>query len=260
MSGILPGAAILGQNMVAKALKKHYTGFESCSEVVPALKNQYRTGVICVTDQELLQVYVDFVPFLAEVCGPGCEIVIHDVTTPEHSIIAISNGVSGRQLGGPMTDLALELQEKESYTHDSYLTNYTGLSKNGEFLSSTYYIKNENRLIGLLCINKDLSLAKEAGFALQALLEQFNLSAPAQSEYAEHLDNPVADLMHTRIAEIIAQSGVSPVKMTRQEKIRTVHRLNESGILMMKGAVAEIAAQLLVSVPTIYRYLNKPEE
>lgn len=212
-----------------------------------------------MTDQELLHVYVDFVPFLAEVCGPGCEIVIHDVTNPEHSIIAISNGVSGRQLGGQMTDLALELQEKESYTHDSYLTNYTGLSQNGEFLSSTYYIKNENRLIGLLCINKDLSPAKEAGFALQALLERFNLSAPAQSEYAEHLDSPVADLMHTRIAEIIAQSGVSPVKMTRQEKIRAVHRLNESGILMMKGAVAEIAAQLLVSVPTIYRYLNKSE-
>lgn len=213
-----------------------------------------------MTDQELLQVYVGFVPFLAEVCGPGCEVVIHDVTNPEHSIIAISNGVSGRQLGGPMTDLALELQEKESYTHDPYLTNYRGLSKNGEFLSSTYYIKNENRLIGLLCINKDLSLAKEAEFALHALLEQFNLSTPAQSEYAEHLDNPVTDLVHNRIAETIAQSGVSPVKMTRQEKVRVVHRLNESGILMMKGAVAEIAAQLLVSVPTIYRYLNKPEE
>ena len=34
-----------------------------------------------MTDQELLKCYTDFVPFLAAVCGPGCEIVIHDVTT-----------------------------------------------------------------------------------------------------------------------------------------------------------------------------------
>ena len=58
-----------------------------------------------MTDQELLKCYTDFVPFLAAVCGPGCEIVIHDVTNPEQSIIAIGNGISGRELGDPMTDL-----------------------------------------------------------------------------------------------------------------------------------------------------------
>ena len=47
-----------------------------------------------VTDQELLKCYTDFVPFLAAVCGPGCEIVIHNVTNPEQSIIAIGNGTS----------------------------------------------------------------------------------------------------------------------------------------------------------------------
>ena len=47
--------------------------------------------------------------------------------------------------------------------------------------------------------------------------------------------------------------------MSMQEKIRVVHKLDADGILMMKGAVAEIADQLSVSVPTIYRYLNKPQ-
>ena len=39
-----------------------------------------------MTDQELLKCYTDFVPFLAAVCGPGCEIVVHDVTNPEMSV------------------------------------------------------------------------------------------------------------------------------------------------------------------------------
>ena len=89
-----------------------------------------------MTDQELLKCYTDFVPFLAAVCGPGCEIVIHDVTNPEQSIIAIGNGISGRELGDPMTDLARELQEKGTYADTESLLNYKGKTKSGEFLSS----------------------------------------------------------------------------------------------------------------------------
>lgn len=213
-----------------------------------------------MTDRELLQIYIGMVPFLAEVCGPGCEVVVHDVTDPEHSLIAIRNSVSGRSVGDPMTDLAREIQKKGSYTDAEYLANYSGKSKGGEFLSSTYYIKNEGRLIGLLCINKDLSLVKEASRTLQGLLEQFNLSVAGPSDYVENLDNPMTSMMHSRIAEIIAESGVTPARMSLREKVRVVHRMNDEGVMMMKGAVAEIAAQLQVSVPTVYRYLNKPEQ
>lgn len=213
-----------------------------------------------MTDSEVLQLYIRLVPFLAEVCGPGSEVVIHDVTDPEHSLIAIRNSVSGRVIGNPMTDLARDLAEKGAYSNTDYLANYTGKSKNGEFLSSTYYIKNEGRLIGLLCINKDMTAVQELNGAVLRLLEQFNLAAPQESEFSENLDNPVATMMHTRIAEIIAQSGVSPARMSLQEKVRVVHRMNEEGVMMMKGAVAEIANQLSVSVPTVYRYLNKPLE
>lgn len=211
-----------------------------------------------MTDSEVLQLYIGLVPFLAEVCGPGSEVVIHDVTDPEHSLIAIRNSVSGRVVGNPMTDLARELAARGAYSDADYLTNYTGKNKNGEFLSSTYYIKNEGRLIGLLCINKDMTAVQELNGALQRLLDRFNLSAPQESEFSENLDNPVATMMHARIADIIAQSGLPPARMSLREKVRVVHRMNDEGVLMMKGAVAEIASQLSVSVPTVYRYLNKP--
>lgn len=210
-----------------------------------------------MTDSEMLQMYVRLVPFLAEVCGPGCEVVLHDMTDPERSLIAIHNSISGREVGNPVTDLARELADRSAYADKDYLVNYTGRSKNGEFLSSTYYIKNEGRLIGLLCVNKDMTAVSALNDALHDLLERFNLSAPKESEFSENLDNPMSSMMHTRITEAIAQSGVEPARMGMAEKVSIVRRLSESGVMMMKGAVAEVAEQLAVSVPTVYRYLNK---
>lgn len=210
-----------------------------------------------LTDRDLLQLYSNLVPFLAEVCGPGCEVVLHDATNPEHSLVAIRNSISGRQVGASLTDLAQELQEKGMYTDASYLTNYQGKSRGRDFLSSTYYIKNGNRLIGLLCVNKDMSSVQELNHAVQSLLGRFNLNAAAESEFSENLDTPVESMVHNRIADIIAQSGISPTRMSLDEKARIVHRLNDEGLMSVKGAAAEIAEQLSVSVPTVYRYLNK---
>lgn len=213
-----------------------------------------------MTDQEVLQAYINIAPFLAEVCGPGSEIAVHDTANPEHSLVAIHNNVSKREVGNPLTDLARDIIEKGSYQNADYLTNYTGRNKNGEFLSSTYFIKNGGRLIGLLCINKDMHGVQNLNHALSNLLELFNLSESKETEYSESLDKPMPSLMRERIQEIIAESGVAPARMSLPEKVRMVHRMNEEGILNVKGAVAEIAAQLFVSVPTVYRYLNKHEE
>lgn len=210
-----------------------------------------------MTDQELLQLYIHIAPFLAEVCGAGSEVVVHDVTDPQHSLVAIENSVSGRKIGDPMTDLALELQEKGAYTNEAYISGYHGKGKGRDFLSSTYFIKNEGRLIGLLCVNKDMTSVEQLDASLRTLLTQFNLNIPDKSSYSENLDTPVVRLVQNRIAEIISLRGVSPERMSIAEKVSVVHRLNEEGLLAMKGAVAEIATQLSVSVPTVYRYLNK---
>ncbi len=210
-----------------------------------------------MTDQEVLQLYISFVPFMAKVCGPGCEIVVHDIRNPQCSLIAIENSLSGRKLGNPLTELARDLAEQGKYLETDYVANYSGRTKKNDFLSSTYFIKNEGRLIGMLCVNKDISAIKQMSCSFAHLQEYFNLIVPNDSEYSENLDNPVDDIMHSRITEVINQGGVSPTRMSIDEKIHVVHRLHESGVTTMKGAVAEIARQLFISVPTVYRYLKK---
>lgn len=210
-----------------------------------------------MTDREILQIYTNMLPFFASVCGPGCEIVVHDITDPDHSIVAIENNVSGRELGDPLTDLARELAAQGTYADADFISNYAGRSKGSDFLSSTYFIKNEGRLIGLLCVNKDMTAIQHLAGAMNLLTEQYNLRRPQESAYSEKLDNPVPQILHTRISDIIAEIGIPPARMRMEEKVQIVHRLNETGLLSVKGAVAEVAAQLAISVPTVYRYMNK---
>lgn len=208
-----------------------------------------------MTDQEILNLHIAMVPFLSEVLGAGCEVVVHDITDPEHSVVAICNNLSGRNIGDPMTDLSLD-----EANNSDYVANYSGRSKGRDFLSSTYYIKNEGRLIGLLCVNKNVSNVQGTELAIHALLEQFNLIAPDTTGVSENLDVSVDGIMCARIMDTIAQSAIPPERMSVREKVHIVHSLKADGILSMKGAVTELAKQLQVSVPTIYRYLNKKEE
>lgn len=85
-----------------------------------------------------------------------------------------------------------------------YIANYNGSSKGADFLSSSFFIKNEGRLIGLMCINKNMSAVKEAACIFRMMTERYNLVMPQQSEYSENLDT----IMHDRIEEIITQVGI----------------------------------------------------
>ena len=57
-----------------------------------------------------LERYIPLVEFMGKICGKSYEIILHDVSTPERSVIAACNEhLSGRRIGDPMTELAKEL-------------------------------------------------------------------------------------------------------------------------------------------------------
>lgn len=210
-----------------------------------------------MTDEEILEIYKQMLPFLGLALGKECELCVHDVRNPDHSLIAIENNATGRLIGDPMTDLAKEIVKNQKYTDSQFVPNYNGISKGKPFLSSTYFIKNGNRLIGLLCVNKNMSLAIGLDNAIRNFVTGFNLVQPEESEIRETLESSVAEILPHLVADVISNMKVEPERMTTEEKAVVVKKLQEQGILSMKGAVKEIAKQLNLSIPTIYRYLNK---
>lgn len=210
-----------------------------------------------MTDREILSVYMPLLPFLAQLCGPSCEVLLHDVTQPENSVIAIENGsLSGRTVGSPLTDLAYRIIDSGDYHHKDFLSNYVGAGKGKHFISSTYFIKNHGRLIGLLCINRDMTTLAELEHALQRLQKQLNLTTQLP-EIQESFDVPMPQILQNIVSTAITESGLLPERMKRSEKVAIVQKLAEQGVLDMKGSVSVIAQHLQISEPTVYRYLNQ---
>ena len=193
-------------------------------------------------DRELLDLYRRLIPFLSELCGASCEIVLHDLTHPERY----------RSIGAA----AAELIRNGEYRDKDYVFDHIKPGKPAESLSGTYFIKNEGRLIGLLCITHDMRTVIELDNVVERLKRQFNLYSSGITSgtgTSEDMDR----WMKETISATIASSGKAPERMTREEKIRILQQLKTSGVLNMKGCVNVIAAGLDISVPTAYRYLKE---
>ncbi len=214
-----------------------------------------------MTNEELLKLFIPLVDFLGNVLGPNAEILLHDVSTPEQSVIAICNGShTGREVGSSMTDLALQIQSEKRYQGQDFITNYKAVSQNKVFRSSTYYIKNNNELIGMLCINIDTSASQELLHSVKQVMESFNL-LPSDSDTApnveEKLDLPIVTFADSIIEKTIAASAIPPKRMTGEEKKEIVRSLHDQGITRMKGTITTIAKHLNISESTVYRYISQ---
>ena len=216
---------------------------------------------------KLLETYIPLVNFIADIIGPNCEVLLHDVVDVQNSVIAIRNGyISGRQIGCPLTDLGLELLEKQSYIYQSAIVNYLSRTASGKKLrSSTYFIKNENNeLIGMLCVNILLSpdgtaVNNLADKLINALVANHSLAGTAVAEeekVVESLQTSIENVVDSAIEKIIGEYDMPVERMSINEKIAVVQKLNSNGVFKIKGAITKVASTLQASESTIYRYLS----
>lgn len=213
--------------------------------------------------------YIPLVDFIAGIVGPNCEVVLHDMQNLDESIIAIKNEhISGRKLGGPLTDFGLKILKDKSFEKTDYLLNYQNKSKDGRALrSSTFFIKDHDKnLIGMLCINIDLSAPIAAKNFIDNFIvgEQKNhisdflpVDTSIKTDSTENLTKSIDELIYTIIENTINGYAIPPERLSPDEKQDIISKLNERGVFLLKGAVSKVATHLKVSENTVYRYLNK---
>jgi predicted transcriptional regulator YheO len=216
-----------------------------------------------------LQNYIPFVNFLGQAMGPNCEVVLHDLTDPDHAIIATANGhVSGRKIGGPTTDLVLKILKEGLEGGNAFIANYNARSKNNHICrSSSFFIRDEGgKIVGVLCVNVDINNFVEAKRLLDGLINcEVQPHTPAKTtadviEVFENLHSSIDDVLTAIIDNVLNKHEVTPDRMSLDEKIDVVKRLNENGLFLLKGGLSELAKRMKLSEPTIYRYLNKIKE
>jgi predicted transcriptional regulator YheO len=196
------------------------------------------------------------------VVGRNTEIVLHDLTKPESSVVAIVNGhISGRIVGspvlvGPSQDLgfAAVLQSSGISNEPVVIPNYPTTGAGGSTLrSSTAVFRDTNgHPYASLCVNADLSGITAAHACLEQLL------GSAINTEQKVLEQPDMEVL---MAEIIqtALSGSNNANrlMNKKAKLEAVRQMQERGIFIVKGGIEKAAAALGVTRYTIYNYLDE---
>lgn len=227
----------------------------------------------------ILHQYTILVDFLGKALGPDYEIVLHDITAEPSRIIAIANGhISGRSIGSPTTNSALQTLAANPYKTNDFLYNYQISTKDGRLLrASTMFIKDEDgNPIGLLGINFDdaryrelftnmLSVIHPAQFLKSSLT--FFPAVPAASEgislqpytLADDFSMDISTLMEKSFNSVTASLNTPLKRLNQQEKRDIVQKLQERGMFKLKGGISFVAKRLSCSPATVYRYLGELE-
>lgn len=210
-----------------------------------------------------LKKYESLVEFLGNALGSHVEIVLQDLTGENYSIVKIVNSqISGREVGAPVTNLALQMIISGEWKDKNYVCDYYGTSVGGKILKgSTFFIKEADELIGMLCINTDVSAFREASDLLLQMAglvqkqEEQEVPSNKEKQTIERFSDSVVDVTRTVLEEIC--KGVPTDRLTQNEKTEIVRTLNEKGIFLLKGAVSDVAQMLLCSEASVYRYLSR---
>ncbi|NEU31989.1 transcriptional regulator [bacterium LRH843] len=204
--------------------------------------------------QENITFLKSLIKGIAAQFGENCEVVLHDLKKPfDQTIEEIENGhVTGRKIGGPGTNLGLELISGNVKEGDKY--NYIAQTRDGKILrSSSIYIYNKSeQVIGSVCINLDITEFIMAEKTIQTLTK-YSLD----NEVKESFVTNVADLLDILIQESNSHVGKPVAMMSKQDKMKGILFLDEKGAFLIKKAGDRIASFFDISKYTLYNYLEE---
>ncbi len=211
--------------------------------------------------ERLLEVLEAMVKLFGVAAGPDCEVVLHDLAEPEHSIVTIANGhVTGRTtgdpiIGGPASTEAMRvlLDGKENA---QVLGPYENHLKDGRRLRSCTALFRDPGGDLAVCVNFDLTRFELLNRVAQGFLSLEPvcgvISAPAH-EVPTDVDKVMEDI----VAEVLGQARAPAALMSRDDKLACVESLYGRGVFLIKGSVERVAEALGVSRFTIYGYLDE---
>lgn len=203
----------------------------------------------------ILQSYEGVLDGLAALIGQHCEIVLHSLEDLNCSAIKIVNGEnSGRQVGSPITELALRmLRDIEGSERNFSRAYFTQVKGNTLMKSITVAIRNGNkRVIGLLCININL----DAPFSqvLQTFIPTDEIKKITSSAtFSSDVDELVDKTVERSIEDVNSDKSVANNAKNRQ----IVMSLYDKGIFDIKNAINRVASRLNISKHTVYLYIRQ---
>jgi len=206
-------------------------------------------------NQDILVHYIKVGEIIAEMFSPYLEVIVHDLTNPNQSIIAIFNShITGRKIGDGTSDIGYK---KLSNELPDKIVNYNNKSPSGaELKSSSLTIRNDdNKIIGSMGFNFDLSTfvnIKEFIDLFSKTVEMEELPKTEQF-FMWSIKTEIQQALNKYFTMNQLQSKV----LKREDKLKVISYMNDKGYLSKKGAKTIISELLAISRPTLYKYLKE---
>ncbi len=203
----------------------------------------------------IMDSYLNIMEFLSKIYGSSCEIILHSIQGDKVSIVKIINSnISNREVG--IEKNVIGYKHKEQFKDNDYIANNFYRSDNAvDIKSNTFYIKDtQGELIGMLCLNFDITASKD----IKKILDEFlcNVSSNATLSSITPF-NSIKDFTIKTIEEVIKEAKIPVERMTSKEKIDILKILSEKDVFRTKGAVRIVAKHLKTSETSLYRYLKE---
>lgn len=189
---------------------------------------------------------------LGRTFAPLVEVVLHDLTDPDHAIVAIANNLSGREPGDAVTEMGLARIADPAFPE--VIANYANRFPDGRPAKSTSIgLKNgRGEYVAAICLNMDISMLAAAAASVQQLVSVPN-----------HAPTPVRETLTTRrlddivplITDFAAQRNTTPQGLTLAQRREAIRLVEARGLLDLRHAHAEVARALGVARSTVYTYL-----
>ncbi|CAM5307929.1 hypothetical protein [Streptomyces afghaniensis 772] [Streptomyces afghaniensis] len=180
--------------------------------------------------------------------------MLHDYRKPEQSVVAVAGSVTGRTVGGAMSEIGMRVLSHGDEAADEL--NYVTRTRNGTLVKSSTMVLRDSAgaVFGALCVNVDVGAVSQVHGLLGALAGLG--AAPAElptTTFGNDIDSVVNALVNAHQSK---QRG-SWAELDRAERLELFGGLDTRGVFAVRGAVEQVAARLGISRASAYNYLSQ---
>ena len=200
--------------------------------------------------------YIPVAHMIGDTFGTHCEVILHDFSNPQNSVVyTCNNTVTRRQVGESFTEYFVKEVLLSRKFEDDRSVNYMMTGTDGQTIkSSTALIRdNAGKVIGALCVNIDVTCISNF---LSQLSELIGMNPPSVSSEKEVEVRPhIKEIVDDIIDQTIGDQDVE--LLSREQKIDLIRFMNAKGIFLIKGTTDKVADRMNISKVTVYSYLDE---
>ncbi|WP_432155270.1 MULTISPECIES: helix-turn-helix transcriptional regulator [unclassified Streptomyces] len=189
---------------------------------------------------------------IAATFGPLCEVVLHDYRRPEASVVAVAGSVTGRAVGGAMSEIGMRVLARGDTAADEL--NYLTRTPRGDLVkASTMVLRDSSGTVfGALCVNVDVTALDRARSLLGSLAGAADRAADApETTFGDDIDSVVDALLDRHLSP----HDRAWTALDRAERIALFRGLDTHGVFAVRRSVEQVAARLGISRASAYHYL-----